>query len=220
MSDTRAGGLVAEGVWARRGDRDVLRGVSATIPSGAVTALVAPSGAGKSTLLRCMTRLLDIDRGTIALAGTDIRVIAPRELRHRIGLVSQTPVMLPGSVGDNVGYGLGAAQGDREGRIRAALEAAGLNEGFAGRDAAELSGGEQARVAIARAIIRDPQILLLDEPTAALDAATAEPIGETLRRLAGDGLGIGMATHDLAFAERFAVRVVELGPGGTPEADA
>lgn len=215
VSDLDRPGLVATDLWLRRGDREVLGGVSVALPRSCVTAILAPSGAGKSTLLRCMTRLLDPDRGSITLAGTDVRALPPRELRRRVGLVAQHAVMLPGTVAENLRYGLVDLAAGAEDALVGALDDAGLGRDFASRPAAELSGGEQARVAVARAIIREPELLLLDEPTAALDAATAARIGETLRTLAGRGLGIAMAVHDVAFAERFADRIVHL--GGTPE---
>ncbi|MEV4420978.1 ATP-binding cassette domain-containing protein [Patulibacter sp. NPDC049589] len=208
MGDSsEAGGLTARDVRLARGGRAVLDGARLTVPRGAVTALVAPSGAGKSTLLRCLNRLLDPDAGTIELAGRNVRGIDPRELRRRVGLVAQTPTMLPGTVRDNVAYALPAAT---DGDVARALRAAGLPDAFAGRDAAGLSGGERARVALARALSRAPEVLLLDEPTAALDADTAALVGRTLRALADDGVGVCMAVHDVPFAREHADRVVGL----------
>ena len=201
------GGLQAEGVGVTLGGRRVLDGVSISVAPGEVVGLLAPSGAGKSTLLRVLVRLLEADSGTVRLDGEDIRALDSRDLRRRVGLVAQTPVMLPGSVADNLRYGLGELAAAE---IAEALAAAGLDRGFAPRDAGELSGGERARVALARALTREPEFLLLDEPTAALDAANVELIGATLRRLAGAGLGVCVATHDLAFAAARADREVRL----------
>lgn len=215
MAEARQPGLVASGIWLERGDRCVLADAAIDIPHACVTALIAPSGAGKSTLLRCLTRFVDPDRGEITLDGTPIRDLPPRTLRHRVGLVAQRPVMLDGTVADNVAYGL---TGDAASAtaVEQALASAGLSAAFASRDAQALSGGEQARVALARAIIRNPEILLLDEPTAALDADVAEQLGDTFRALASEGIGLCLAIHDLAFAERFADRIVHL--DGTQEA--
>lgn len=215
VTDGSHAGLVASGVWLERGDRTVLSGAAIEIPRSCVTALIAPSGAGKSTLLRCLTRFVDPDRGEITLAGVPIGDLLPRELRHRVGLVAQRPVMLDGTVAENVAYGLSgeAASGKA---VTQALASAGLSPDFADRDAGELSGGEQARVALARAIVRGPEILLLDEPTAALDADVAEQLGATFRALAAHGIGLCLAIHDLPFAERFADRIVHL--DGTQEA--
>jgi ABC-type multidrug transport system fused ATPase/permease subunit len=191
------------------GDRTVLDGVSVDVPGGQVTALLAPSGSGKSTLLRALVRLVPIQRGTIRIGDTDALALAAPELRRRVGLVAQTPVMLPGTVADNLRHGLpeplGAAARD------AALRAAGLDATFAPREARALSGGERARVAIARALTRHPDVLLLDEPTAALDAETADRIGATARALAhDDGLAILVATHDRPWAARWADREHQL----------
>ena len=102
-ADLEHPGVEARDVWLRRGGRVVLAGASLDVPPGCVTALLAPSGAGKSTLLRCLNRLLEPDRGTITLDGADVRGLEPRALRRRVGLVAQTPVMLPGDVAANVG---------------------------------------------------------------------------------------------------------------------
>lgn len=214
MADERHPGLVASDVWLERGERAVLSEAAIDIPRSCVTALIAPSGAGKSTLLRILTRFVDPDRGEITLDGTPIRDLAPRELRRRVGLVAQQPVMLEGTVAENVAYGLSGAAASADAVTRA-LGSAGLTPDFATRDAHELSGGEQARVALARAIVRGPEILLLDEPTAALDADVADQLGATFRALAADGIGLCLAIHDLAFAERYADRIVHL--DGTQE---
>jgi ABC-type multidrug transport system fused ATPase/permease subunit len=189
------------------GERKVLRGFDLQVPPGKVTGLLGPSGTGKSTLLRALVRLIDIDAGTITLDGADIDSLDARELRCRVGLVAQTPVMLPGTVADNLRYGI---EGLTEDDLQAALADADLDPEFAGRVAGDLSGGERARVALARALTRGPELLLLDEPTSALDHDTAERIGATLRRLRDTGLGVCVTTHDLAFAEAWVDRRVDL----------
>jgi ABC-type cobalamin/Fe3+-siderophores transport system ATPase subunit len=200
------GGLEARSLYLARGGREVLRDVSLLVPAGLVTALLAPSGAGKSTLLRCLNLLLAPDRGRVLLDGRDVCELEPRTLRRRVGLVAQTPVMLPGTVRDNVLY---AVEDPTEARATAALQAAGLAPAFAERAARELSGGERARVALARALARDPEVLLLDEPTAALDHDTAAHVGATLRDLAAAGLAVCLATHDLELAAAVADRRAE-----------
>jgi len=200
-------GLDARGVVVTLSGRAVLSGVDVGVAPGQIVGLLAPSGAGKSTLLRALIRLVDTDAGTITLDGADIATLDPRALRRRVGLVAQTPVMLPGSVADNLRYGVQALP---EQALHDALIAADLPAAFADRVAADLSGGERARVALARALTRDPELLLLDEPTAALDHDTAQRIGATLRRLRERGLGICVATHDRAFADRWMDRRVAL----------
>lgn len=195
-------GLECEGVQVG----DVLRGVSLTVRAGEVVALTAPSGAGKSTLLRACVRLVALDGGSVTLDGVDVATLDPRVLRRRVGLVAQRPVMLPGRVADNLAYGL-----DAPADLDGALAAAGLSPDFADRDASRLSGGEQARVGIARALTRRPEVLLLDEPTAGLDAPLAESIGEHVRELAAAGLAICLTSHDRAVVTTWADREQRLG---------
>ncbi|HST39770.1 MAG TPA: ABC transporter ATP-binding protein [Conexibacter sp.] len=219
--EREAPGLRVRGLAVALGGRTVLRDLSFDAPKGAVTVVVAPSGTGKSTLLRCCNRLLQPDAGTILLDGADVDGVEACALRRRVGLVGQVPVMLPGSVRDNLAYGLTERDDASDAALTRALAAAGLDAAFLDRPADELSGGERARVTLARALTRGPELLLLDEPTAALDAAAAAHVGETLRGLAADGLGVLAATHDLGFAAAVADRAIALRDGravtGTPE---
>jgi ABC-type multidrug transport system fused ATPase/permease subunit len=210
MADTTpsaARGLDARGVCVTLGERPILRGFDVAVPVGEITGLLGPSGRGKSTALRALVRFVEIDGGTITLDGTDIRALDARDLRRRVGFVAQTPVMLPGTVADNLRYATTDLSDDA---VLLALADADLGPGFAERAAADLSGGERARVALARALTRAPELLLLDEPTAALDHDTADHIGSTLRRLREGGLGICVTTHDREFAKRWIDRRVEL----------
>jgi ABC-type multidrug transport system fused ATPase/permease subunit len=204
------GGIEVRDLTVRRGERVVLRDVSFDAPRGRVLALVGASGAGKSTLLRCLTRLAEPDSGTIALDGEDILRIVPQVLRRRVALVAQAPVMLPGTVADNLAYGLETL---REEVRDAALAASGLDGSFLPRTARALSGGERARVALARALTRDPDAILLDEPTAALDPETAKVIAETVAALALRDLAVIVATHDLALAAAVADATLRLASG-------
>jgi ABC-type multidrug transport system fused ATPase/permease subunit len=178
---------------------EVLQGVALTVRAGEVVALTAPSGAGKSTLLRACVRLVD-SSGSITLDGVNVRSLDPRVLRRRVGFVAQRPVMLPGTVAENLAYGVPDPDS------RGALAAAGLDESFLVRDASRLSGGEQARVAIARALTRRPEVLLLDEPTTGLDAPLAAAIGAQVRALAADGLAVCLTSHDRAVVAEWADR--------------
>jgi ABC-type multidrug transport system ATPase subunit len=202
--------LEARGLRLRRAGRLVLDGASLELVPGSVTALVAPSGSGKSTLLRCCNGLLRPDAGEVRLDGVDIAQLDPRALRRRVGLVAQHPRMLPGTVADNVRHGVPDAD------VAAALAAADLDPSYADRPAAMLSGGEQARVAIARALSREPEVVLLDEPTAALDSEAAGNLGLTLHELAGAGLAVCAATHDMPWADEVADRRVGLEAPAAP----
>jgi len=192
------GGIEVRDLTMRRGDRVVLSDVSFAAPRGKVLALVGASGAGKSTLLRCLNRLAEPESGTIELDGDDIRHVAPELLRRRVALVAQAPAMLPGSVEENLAYALDVLRAETR---DAALAAAGLDASFLPRPAKALSGGERARVALARALTREPDAILLDEPTAALDPETARVIAQTVAALAQRDLAVILATHDHALAE-------------------
>jgi ABC-type iron transport system FetAB ATPase subunit len=200
-----------EGLAVARGGRVLARDVALQVPAGEVTALLGPSGAGKSTLLRCLVRLEEPAAGRVLVDGRDARELDPCALRRRVGLVAQAPVMLPGDVRANLAYGLAPEPG--EGALADALAATGLPRDFLARDAREVSGGEAARVAIARALVRGPEALLLDEPTAALDAASAAGVEALLGDLAAHGLALLVVTHDEAQAARIASRAARLERG-------
>jgi ABC-type multidrug transport system fused ATPase/permease subunit len=204
--------LALQDVSLTRGGRPVLDGVSLGAAAGAVTAIVGPSGAGKSSVLRCVVGLDRLDGGRVLLDGRDTRELDPRLLRRRVALVTQFPVMLPGTVADNLAYAAAGAALDPA-VARLALERAGLDAGFAARVAGELSGGERARVAVARALVAEPVALLLDEPTAALDPARAAGVEALMRELAGLGLAVLVASHDVAIVRRCADAAVLLQDG-------
>ena len=185
--------------------------MSLSIPS-ASTALLGPSGSGKSTLLRLLNRLADPDEGVVRFHGTDVRALDPLELRRRVGLVPQLPAPVPGTVAENVTYG--PALLGRDVDPGPPLEQAGLDRSFADRDAARLSVGEQQRVMLARALALEPEVLLLDEPTAALDELATAAVERALDRLRGrSGLSLVLVTHDRSQARRLSGRVVELRDG-------
>ena len=186
----------------------MLRDVTLSIRSGS-TALLGPSGSGKSTLLRLLNRLADPDDGVVRFHGTNVCELDPLELRRRVGLVPQLPAPVAGSVADNVCFGplLHGKEIDPEGPVRQA----GLDSSFLERDASRLSVGEQQRVMLARALALEPEVLLLDEPTASLDSAATAVVEDALGRLRG--LSLVIVTHDRAQAERLAERTVELHEG-------
>ncbi len=196
-----------EGVEARRGGAAVLHGVDLELDEGA-TALLGPSGSGKSTLLRLLNRLADPTAGSVRFRGRDVGGLDPHELRRAACLVPQTPAPLPGTVADNVRYGPSLC--GRVADVDAALAQAGLDVGFADRDAERLSVGESQRVMLARALALEPAVLLLDEPTSALDEDARDGVEETLSRL---DVSIVLVTHDRGQAARLAERVVRLEGG-------
>ncbi|QGU32391.1 ABC transporter transmembrane domain-containing protein [Thermochromatium tepidum] len=177
-------------VYPSRPDTPALDGLDLTIESGERVALVGPSGAGKSTLFQLLLRFYDPSEGSVLFDGVDLRRVALHDLRRRIALVPQDPVIFATSVWENIRYGLeGASDAD----VRRAAEAAHalefierLPQGFdaqLGERGVRLSGGERQRIAIARALLRDPALLLLDEATSALDAESERLVQQALEAL-------------------------------------
>lgn len=162
----------------------ILKDVSFGVERGGALILVGPSGSGKSTLLRCLNRLAEPTGGVVRFDGRDFHSLDPRDLRRRAALVMQTPVLFEGTVRDNLRVRPVGTPGDfSNASLTSALVEVGLDAGLLNRDSATLSGGEKQRVTIARALLCDPQALLLDEPTSALDPPNAALVVETVSRL-------------------------------------
>ena len=190
-------GLEAQGLSYSYGAKQALDDVSFSVPAGAFCALLGPNGAGKSTLFNLLTRLFVPPSGTIRIAGHDLRA-APRAALAELGIVfQQTTLDLDLTVQQNLSYfaalhGL-AGRGART-RIDAALDQLDMRE-RAGEKARSLNGGHRRRTEIARALLHDPSVLLLDEPTVGLDAAARASITDYAHGLAGQGKTILWATH-------------------------
>jgi len=215
--------LATEGLsFAVDGDR-IVDGVDLAVSAGETLTIVGPSGAGKSTVLRLLCRLDEPTDGTVSLDGTDYRRLDPPELRARVGMVPQAPALRDGTVRENVVIGP-RLRGEtvEPGRVEDLLARVDL-DGYADRETADLSGGEAQRVAIARTLVMDPEVLLLDEPTASLDpAARTEIEGLLADLLAASEMTVVLVTHDQAQVDRIADRVVRLADGevsdrGRPE---
>ncbi len=169
----------------------VLHGISCTLGGGEVTAIVGPSGAGKSTLVHLIARLWEVDGGAIRIGGHDLRAIGSQALHSQVSMVFQEVMLFSGSVHDNIA--LGRPDAPRAAVERAARQAGAhgfimeLPQGYdtpLGENGARLSGGERQRISIARALLKDAPILLLDEATASLDASCAAGIQQALSQLA------------------------------------
>ena len=187
----------------------ILDNISLTLGPGAPTILIGPNGSGKTTLLRAAMGLIPATRGHITWGGRDV---SPPDRR---AILFQRPTMLRRSSAGNVRYALAAAGVSRAARTNRAAELiadVGL-EGLDHRPARRLSGGEQQRLALARALARDPEILFLDEPTASLDPAATKAIEDIVRNVTARGVKVVMATHDLGEAKRLAGEIVLLHRG-------
>ena len=176
------------------GGRRIVGPVSATLPDGGVSVLVGPSGSGKSTLLRLCNRLEVPSVGRVLFRGDDIASLDPLQLRRRVGMVFQVPTPFAGSVRDNL---LVAAPEADEARQLEALRDADLDPSLLDRDAGALSGGEAQRVCLARTMISDPDVLLMDEPTASLDVDHRLALERQGCTLADRGVPVVWVTHDL-----------------------
>lgn len=179
-----------------------------------VLAIVGPSGAGKSSFLRLINRLDEPTRGTVFLDGTDYREFDPEVLRSRVGFVPPEPALLSGTVRENVTVGDWIRDEPvDELRVTSLLDQVDL-QGYEERTVEELSGGERQRVGLARTLYVEPELLLLDEPTAHLDSETEARIEELLGKLIREAnLTCLLVTHDTAQAERLGDRVVEFEAG-------
>jgi putative ABC transport system ATP-binding protein len=184
--------------------------VSIDLAAGELLGIVGPSGSGKSSLLRLLNRLDEPTTGSVYVGAVDYRTMEPRALRRTVGMVTQRPVMLPGTVADNVRFGpnqRGQFLSDDD--VHALLTRVGLAD-FAARNTANLSGGEAQRVSLARTLANGPTVLLLDEPTSALDEESKAGIESLIRSL--DVTSV-LVTHDLAQAHRLATRIVTMHKG-------
>jgi tungstate transport system ATP-binding protein len=198
--------MVLAGVSFEAGATKILDALNLTIAPGPPTLIVGPNGAGKTSLLRICMGLSSPSAGRITWGGRTDR--APR----RRAIVFQRPVMLRRTTAGNVAYALaqaGVPRNHRASRVAELLSRVGLAD-LAARPARRLSGGEQQRLALARALARDPEILLLDEPTANLDPAATRGVEDIVLTAAQSGIKIVMASHDLGQVRRLASDVIFL----------
>jgi tungstate transport system ATP-binding protein len=208
MRDTPSDLPIAfDAVAVRAGTVDILRDVTLEIGGGAPTLLLGPNGSGKSTLIKLGMRLIAPTAGRITFGGRSATNAA------RSAIVFQKPVMLRRSAAANIACALRAAGRPADTATVAQLLAQVGLAGLEDRPARRLSGGEQQRLALARALARAPEVLFLDEPTASLDPAATKAVEDIVTRIAAEGVKIVMATHDLGQARRLAGEVVFLARG-------
>jgi tungstate transport system ATP-binding protein len=205
-------------VYKSFGGREVLKNICLDVRRGEILSVIGPSGSGKTTLLKLMNLLLYPDRGKIFFDGVDTAVDEKqrRLLRRGMGMVFQHPALFDTTVFNNIALGLrirGLPKEEIERRVEDALNYVGLR-GFAKRKASSLSAGEAQRISLARALVLEPKLLLLDEPTANLDPANVLQIEEAVRRVNSEkGVTVVIATHNLLQARRLSHRVAFLWMG-------
>jgi polar amino acid transport system ATP-binding protein len=211
--------LLVEGLHKSFGKTAVLRGIDLEVDEHEVVCLIGASGSGKSTLLRCINLLEPIDSGRIVVAGADItaRGVDVNDVRRGIGIVFQAFNLFPHmSVLRNVTLGprkaLGLSHQEAQERGRELLARFGLADKV-DEYPDRLSGGQQQRVAIVRALAMRPRLMLLDEVTSALDPELVAEVLEVIRGLAGEGMTMVIATHEMGFARDIASRVCFLDGG-------
>ena len=211
--------LSIEGLHKSFDDLEVLRGIDLELAEHEVVCLIGSSGSGKSTLLRCINLLEPIDAGRIVIEGDEITAhgVDVNRIRRRIGIVFQAFNLFPHmSVLDNVALAprkvLGLGRAEAEARAIELLERIGLAD-KAREYPDRLSGGQQQRVAIVRALAMRPDLLLLDEITSALDPELVAEVLNLIRELAGGGMTMLIATHEMSFAREIANRVCFLDAG-------
>ncbi|WP_322290539.1 amino acid ABC transporter ATP-binding protein [Paratractidigestivibacter sp.] len=207
------------------GDHVVLEDISLAVKRGEVIVIIGPSGCGKSTFLRCLNGLEPIQGGSVRVAGVEVgadkrQLVA---LRQKVGMVFQSYELFPHmTVLDNITLAPMKARGvsreDAESQARALLERVGLSD-KAGSFPRQLSGGQKQRVAIARALAMEPELLLLDEVTAALDPEMVREVLDVILDLAREGKTMVIVTHEMQFARAVADRVLFFDGGGIVEQD-
>ncbi|WP_302184009.1 amino acid ABC transporter ATP-binding protein [Rothia santali] len=221
--------LEAEDIWVEFNGKPAVKGISMRVDRGEVVAIIGPSGSGKSTFLRCINHLQAPTSGTVKIDGISVREGKgghPKskeltQLRRRVGMVFQQFNLFPNLTAvENIMLAqvqaLGRTKKDARGRALALLDRVGL-EHRANHYPGECSGGQQQRIAIARALALDPMVLLFDEPTSALDPELGAEVLGVMKEMASEGMTMIVVTHEMSFAEDVADRVAFIADGAIVE---
>ncbi len=208
--------LTLDAVWKSPPDQrgsPILQNCSYTFEAGRIYAILGTSGAGKTTLLRMLNNLVDVDRGRILLNGRDINTLHPTRVRQRISMQFQTPAFTGTTVEDNLAFARQYSQRDQV-DFPELLQRVHLDPATLHRPVTSLSVGQQQRVCLARTLVTQPDVLLLDEPTAALDEETAERIMALVREVStAEELLTIFVTHSKAQARQLGDLMLELRGG-------
>ena len=192
----------------------ILNNINCEIGLNGITGIIGPSGSGKSTLLRLLNKLISPTKGIVRFKDVDIVNMESPDLRKEIGMVLQRPFLFKGTVKDNLLYGPKIWNIDyTDEALCKLLDTVGLETDFLDRNIDGLSGGEQQRVSLARSLANNPIILLLDEPTTALDIVSEEIIEDTLKRLSSECIKIIIVTHSLEQTKRLTDQLLFLKEG-------
>ncbi|MBD3405257.1 MAG: ATP-binding cassette domain-containing protein [Candidatus Lokiarchaeota archaeon] len=193
-------------------DKILFENFSLKLCTNEVIGLTGPSGSGKSTILRIAIDLLTPTNGTVEFLGREVHEWDPRELRSKMVMVPQQAQMFPGTVKDNLCWGLKIHnKSEDEEDLKEILEEVTLPSSMLDKIADNLSGGEKQRVALARSLLLEPKVLLMDEPTSALDEGSTLAVEQTIRDVFTErDLGVIIVTHNRTQAERFTNRIVEI----------
>lgn len=195
--------------------KDILAIDDLSIPSGVITCITGESGSGKTTLLKMLNHLISPDSGDIEIDGLSVFEWDPIDLRRKVVMMAQTPIMFRGTVKDNLLIGLRFAEKPdvTDDRLTEVLDAVHLNKAL-DEDSDSLSGGEKQRVSLARILLLDPAVLLLDEPSSALDEETTQFIMKKLAEFVQNKKKtLIMITHSTAVVRDFADHIIEIKKG-------
>ncbi|MFE6864155.1 ABC transporter ATP-binding protein [Nocardia sp. NPDC057668] len=189
--------IAVRNLHVRRGERQVLQDISLTVPRGSITGLLGPSGCGKTTLMRSIVGTQLIEKGEVLVLDEPA---GSAGLRHRLGYVTQAPSIYDDlTVADNVAY-FGALYGSSAADVHGAIDAVGLG-GHTGNRGNQLSGGQRTRVSLACALVANPEVLVLDEPTVGLDPVLRADLWEQFHALAAQGRTLLVSSHVMDEAE-------------------